>query len=355
MKIGTLTFHRACNYGGTLQCYALVKFLKNLGYNAEVIDYRSQAIEQFYKLISFKSIKDFIASFVYFPNAYRRKRNFRSFSHKYMPLSKRTYHSPDEISNKYDLCFIGSDQVWNKRINHGFDPVFWGQFEGRKASYAASMGTDHSFSKEEYQLIKRNLRAFDYISTREDSLKKELQPYTDKKIETVIDPTLLLSCKDYEEIAIRPKEDNYVLYYQMEYHPKSKDFVSQLAKQLDCMVVTIMGPNEKYEGVRHIHKPISQVNVQEFVGYILNAKCVVASSFHGTALPIAMRKDFYFLANYEADRSENLLRHIGALDRMKKSEEIISYEPVNYKIVEPKLNSFVKESQDYIKACINTK
>ena len=352
MKIGTLTFHRACNYGGALQCYALVKALKKLGYNVEVIDYRSKAIEQSYKLFSFNSIKEIIASFVFFPRAYKKKKNFRNFSHKFVPVSKCAYYNVDEISNQYDFCFIGSDQVWSKRINRGFDPVFWGQFEGRKASYAASMGTDHNFTQEEYNQIKHFLNSFDYISTREDSLKNELTPFTNKAIKTVIDPTLLLSRKDYEDIAVKPKEDNYVLYYQMEFHPYSKDFVTNIAKQLNCSVVAIMGPNEKYEGVKHIHKSMSQVNVQQFVGYILNARCVVASSFHGTALPIAMRKDFYFLANYEADRSENLLRHIGALDRMKKSSERIDFKPVNYKIIEPQLDAFINESMDYINTCL---
>lgn len=352
MKIGTLTFHRACNYGGALQCFALVKALKKMGYNAEVVDYRSPAIESSYSVIKFGSIKYFIASVIYSPIIYRMHRHFRKFSKKYIPTSNVKYKRAEELSNQYDFVFIGSDQVWSKRINKGFDPVFWGQFTGRKASYAASMGTDHNFSEDEYKLIKNYLSSFDNISTREDSLNEELKPYTNKKIKTVIDPTLLLSVKDYADIAVRPREDNYIVYYQMEYNPQSKDFVAHLAKQLDCMVVTIMGPNESYGSIHHVHKTVPQVSVPEFVGYIYYAKCVVASSFHGTALPIAMRKDFYFLANYQSDRSENLLRHIGALDRMKKSSDSVVFEPVNYDMVESKLNLFIDESRDYIKSCL---
>lgn len=115
-----------------------------------------------------------------------------------------------------------------------------------------------------------------------------------------------------------------------------------------------MGPNEDFGNIQHIHKTVSEVNVQEFVGYILYARCIVASSFHGTALPIAMRKDFYFLANYEADRSENLLRHIGALERMKKSTDIIKYSDVDYSIIEPQLDRFIQDSKDYINVCIHS-
>ena len=352
MKIGTLTFHRACNYGGALQCFALVKALRSMGYDAEVVDYRNPAIEKSYQLISTTSLKSFLSSLLYFRETLCKRKNFRTFCQQFIPRSKRVFKTAEELSNQYSLCFIGSDQVWSKRINRGFDPVYWGNFEGKKATYAASMGTDHNFTQNEYDEIKSYLTNFDYLSTREDSLRDEISPLTDKQVTTVVDPTLLLSVKDYEEFAIKPKEENYVLYYQMEYHPKSKDVVTHIAKQLNCKVITLMGPNENYEGVEHIHKTVPQVNVPEFVGYILYAKCVIASSFHGTALPIAMRKDFYFLANYEADRSENLLRHIGALDRMIKSTVLVDFKEVNYEIIDPQLENFVKESLVFIEKCM---
>lgn len=355
IKIGTLTFHRACNYGGALQCYALVKALKTMGYDAEVIDYRSKAIERSYQLIKTSNFKEFAASLLHIFSSWKQKKHFREFSRKFVPIGRKTFYCASELSNQYDLCFIGSDQIWSKRINRGFDPVFWGQFNGNKASYAASMGTDHNYTKDEYLKISSYLQNFKCISTREDSLNEELSPYTEKKIKTVIDPTLLITCEDYNEIAIKPKEKNYVLYYQMEYHASSKDFVKNIANQLGCKVVTIMGPNEDFGNIQHIHKKASEVSVQEFVGYILYARCVVASSFHGTALPIAMRKDFYFLANYEADRSENLLRHIGALDRMKKSTDIIKYSDVDYSIIEPQLDRFIQDSKDYINRCVYSK
>lgn len=352
MKIGTLTFHRACNYGGVLQCFALVKALRSMGYDAEVIDYRNPTIESSYELISLKSLRRFISSLLSFPRSLQKRRNFRAFSQQFIPTSKTVYKAASELSDQYDFCFIGSDQVWSKRINNGFDPVYWGLFEGKKATYGASMGTDHEFTRAEYDEIRSYLANFDYLSVREDSLRDEMTPLVDKRIHTVVDPTLLLSRIDYEAIAIKPKEDNYVLYYQMQYHPKSKDFIAHIAKQLGCKVVSIMGPNECYDDVEHIHKTISQVNIQEFVGYILYAKCVVASSFHGTALPIAMRKNFYFLANGRIDRSANLLRYLDASDRMRSSTEIIDFEPVNYTQIEPKLKDFVEDSIKFIKDCI---
>ncbi len=353
MKIGILTFHRACNYGGILQCYALYKSLIRMGYDAEVIDYRAAAIEKNYSLVSTSSLKHFVSSILNIKHRKRMIANFRSFMKHNIIVSSQVYYKPNELSNKYDLCIIGSDQVWSKRINRGFDPVYWGCFNGKKASYAVSMGTDHIYRQSEYQRIERFLNNFDFLSTREDSLRDELTPYTDKDIQTVIDPTLLLSVNDYKEIAIKPKEDNYVLYYQMEYHPRSKDFVTNIAKQLGCKIITLMGPNEDYGNIKHIHKIVSEVSVNEFVGYILYARCVIASSFHGTALPIAMRKDFYFLANSKVDRSENLLRHIDALDRMKKSDDQITFTSVDYYKIDKNIRAFVEKSKDFISIVVN--
>lgn len=39
MRIGILTFVNASNYGTVLQAYASQKFLNDMGYNAELINY----------------------------------------------------------------------------------------------------------------------------------------------------------------------------------------------------------------------------------------------------------------------------------------------------------------------------
>ena len=40
MKIGIMTFHWAVNYGAVLQAYALQTYLRNLGHEAYMIDYK---------------------------------------------------------------------------------------------------------------------------------------------------------------------------------------------------------------------------------------------------------------------------------------------------------------------------
>ncbi len=350
MKIGILTFHRAINYGGVLQCYALVTYLRMLGYDAEVVDYRSKAIEDNYRLVKTGNLHDFLYSIKNFRFRIRSKKLFNIFWSSYYTLSKKSYYTPKEISDDYDILVVGSDQVWSKRINKGFDPVFWGQIPGKQKiiSYAASMGSDHDFTNDENELIKRYLLKFQAISTREDSLNKEISSLTDKKVVTVVDPTLLLDVNDYRNIAVTPKEKEYVLYYQMEYHPESKKRVIEVALQLKCEVIVIGGKKESYDNIKMTYYNASTVDPTLFIGYILNAKCVFSSSFHGTALSIAMQKDFYFFSNYETDRAENLLKHVGARERMIQSDETISFSPVDYSKVNPLLNAFRVFSMNFI-------
>lgn len=350
MKIGILTFHRAYNLGGILQCYALSYYLKKNLLNPEVIDYHSEAIDSAYKLLRFDSIRTFVGSLLRFRQNYKSMTNFKDFSLKFIPISKKSYKHPNELNNDYDVILIGSDQIWSKRLNHGFDPFFWGNISGpsRKIAYAASMGTDHCYTDDENKMISGFLKNFNAISVREDSLKDELSKLTDKIIETTIDPTLLLTIDDYREIAITPNATNYVLYYQMEYNPESKVRVAEVANELGCDVIVIGGKNEDYGGVKTTFITIADVTPQRFVGYILNAKCVFASSFHGVALSIAMRKDFYFFANYETDRADNLLKYVGLYDRRINSNEKISNKKVNYNLVENKIQSFVNASRDFL-------
>ena len=195
------------------------------------------------------------------------------------------------------------------------------------------------------------LNNFFAITVREDSLKEELSKLTSKEIVTTVDPTLLLSIDDYQKMALFPPQSKYVLYYQMEYNPASKLRVVDVAKELNCEIVVIGGGKENYEA-KTTFLTTAQVSPQLFVGYILNAQCVFASSFHGVALSIAMRKDFYFLANYETDRADNLLKHVGLFDRRINSNKKVTYKEIDYNLIESKIEAFVNASNDFIERSI---
>ncbi|WP_028911843.1 polysaccharide pyruvyl transferase family protein [Prevotella sp. MA2016] len=357
MKIGTLTFHRAQNYGGVLQCYALLKFLQNQGYDVEVVDYRCPKIERAYRIIDTYSFKSILASLLYLAKRIKAKKNFASFRKKYLKISDKKFKSPGDFSGQYDICIMGSDQVWTLRLVGGFNPIFYGDFSPsiRKIGYAVSIAEINHFSVEERNVMAKHIDNFTRFSTREDSFRDEMIRLSGKKVYSVLDPSLLLSMNEYDPILELPQEENYILYYQQEYHPLTKNLIVDIAHQVGAkMVVVVTGTKEHYDIPCHYYDTDS-LSVPKFLGLFKKAKVVFTSSFHGTAYSIVFRKDFYFVANYAPDRARNLLVKCGAEDRLVYSTDKVAFSKVDYSKVEPCLENHRKESMQFLISAIENK
>lgn len=354
MKIGTLTFHRAQNYGGVLQCYALIDFLRQQGFDAEVIDYRCRPMESIYKLIKMDTFGNALQSVRTFVPKYKARRLFDSFRFKYIPMSSFQIHEPRELIDQYDVTLVGSDQVWCPRIVGGIDPVYFGDYSEmiRKVSYAAS-DEQRIYTEEQQQKLRKCLAGFSNISVREDVFAEELRKYTDKEIVSVCDPTLLLTKEDYMKIAEDPNKDEYVLYYQQVSDRRIKNIIIDTARQIGAKkVVVVTGPNEKYDYPKTYYNT-SNLSVNKFLGLFKNAKCVFTTSFHGTAFSIVFRKDFYFVDNSWADRSTNLLSKVGLLDRLISPEKYVKFSKVDYSKVEQKIDAYRSHSMKFLNNALN--
>lgn len=178
MRIGILTFHRACNYGAVLQCYALQQFLVSEGHDVEVVDYRQRDVERVYAVFRpWHWIKQVLRcrkyAFVYLyriPQRIRAKVSFGLFLSKYLKLSKPCTLA--DMPQGYDLYVIGSDQLWNQHITWGIDQVYWGNFDAGNAkliTYAVSSSMK-CFEKIDHRYIKESIKRFSAISCREKCL-----------------------------------------------------------------------------------------------------------------------------------------------------------------------------------------
>lgn len=350
MKIGTLTFHRAQNYGGVLQCYALMKFLQNRGYDVEVVDYRCPKIENAYRVLNFNTFKSFIASLLYLPKRLSARRNFARFRIKYLDISKEVYREASDFRDQYDICIMGSDQVWTLRLVGGYNPVYYGDFSEqiRKIGYAVSIAEVNNFKEDERREMAKHIKNFSHFSTREESFRDEIIRLVGGKVCTVLDPSLLLTKEEYASIVEEPSEQDYVLYYQQEYNPKTKEIIVDVAHQIGAkMIVIITGGKERY-GMPYRYYDTNNLSVLKFLGLIKNAMVVFTSSFHGTAYSLVFRKDFYFVANDAPDRARNLLVKCGAEDRLIHSTDKICFSKVDYTIVESRLNTARQFSIDFL-------
>lgn len=104
----------------------------------------------------------------------------------------------------------------------------------------------------------------------------------------VLDPTLLLNKAEWERMAKLPEEDVYIFLYEAFPNQEVIDFAKKLSKK---------------NGLKIIHKQVHDYELknerkywfmspEEWMGYILKAKFIVTTSYHGTLFSINFNKQF---------------------------------------------------------------
>lgn len=352
MKIGILTFHCAHNYGAVLQCYALQETLKTRGHNVEIIDYRPKSITENYKVLGnlakYKGLngaKNLAKDVLCLRRSFIRHQKFEYFIEKHLRISIPTKEG--KIPDDYDIYIIGSDQVWNPYVTHGFDGVYFGAFlkKGKCISYAASMETS-TLTEAQSKFFSKALRNFDAISVREFKLAELLQPLTTKTISVVLDPTLLANVSIWDKMVDHVKGKSYVLVYQVQEDPNTIRIANNIADQLGCNVVSLVS------WVRCGYKKGRKqcASPSDFVNLIREAKCIVTTSFHGTAFSVIFNKPFYCVTLKDSwnSRSKSLMTQLDLESRIVKWDESPSFSDINYSSINYKLRRLRDKSLDFL-------
>ena len=309
MKIGIMSYYNSDNnYGQLLQCYAVQSILRKLGHDPYHIRYKSKPMSLTNK-ISF-IFKGFMSgkglSFIKYLNEYKKSKNqfklsshpdnrdntrdFESFRTNYISLTPLEYSDKTLVNNPpiYDAYICGSDQIWSApSIPYMLQ---FGAKKARRISMAASMGGIHVTNKYLIHLYKKYLKRFDYISLREEEGTKEIKALGRMDAETVLDPTLYISKEEYLKLATYPQKKDYVFVYLLGNKISiSIDEIFGWAKEkdLDVVYVTAQGRVDEYEKI--------YPTINEWLGYISNAKYVITNSFHGVAFSIIFEKQFIAL------------------------------------------------------------
>jgi len=234
-----------------------------------------------------------------------------------------------------NYIFLGSDQIWNNKITFG-DTAFFGDFNKgvntKLISYAASIGLDDP-DNDTLVFISENINNIDSISVREKSAIKFIADLTSKSIETVLDPTLLLTPQEWSYIAVIPKYKKYLLFYNMGNRELAESVAKEVAKIKDLEIVEISSGGKSIRIVYN-HEYLGNVGPREFIGLIQHADYVVTSSFHGTAFSLIFNKQFYAIPNPPVtSRMEDLLLKIGIENRLISSLKDLSIKNVSKDLI----------------------
>lgn len=367
MKVGILTQPLTTNYGGLLQAYALQKILENLGHDATTIDRRFEKKSHLKKI--YRSIADFI-KYKRIPlklekeerklitqHTYRfRKENIKTTN----PIEKRSDFSLLKTYD-FDAYVVGSDQVWRPSYSPCIENYFLdfvSDVDNRKISYAASFGVDNwEFSPEQTKTCSKLAQGFHRISVREDSGIKLCNQYLNISAELVLDPTMLLSRKDYveliegDDLMDSPGE---IMTYVLDTSVKNTEIITKVAKELGKKPFHVK-PNLDISKLKkerlndYIYPPVTQ-----WIKGFMDAEFVITDSFHGCVFSIIFNKPFLALGNSKRGltRFTSLLklfqlenRLITELEDLKK--ETLSNE-IDFKEVRNILERKRKESLDFL-------
>lgn len=354
-KVGIITFHRSYNYGSALQAFALQKYINsnNLG-NAKVIDFIMLSNFEQYKLFHFsnylKKPRRLFSDLFFLKKNFYRKKNFEKFVEKFIPLTDKKYYNCADmkmLNEQFDMFICGSDQIWNLECTKGVEPAYFLKFASdkkKKVAYAPSIA-HMEFSTEMLAQMGEAVENFQAISIREESNIDMLSQLTNKKIEVVLDPTLLLQSKDYEELLEKKQEGKYIFVYMLEYNKELISYVNNLAQKENLKIVYI---NKKKEWTFHSAKNVYGISPSSFLGYLRDAEYVVTNSFHATVFSIIFEKKFCTFKTLKSySRMVDLLTKLGIENRLYCSDFNISNR-INYQDVSYKLDLLRQNSISYL-------
>lgn len=354
MKLGILTFHSAHNYGAILQCFGLQEYLKSLGHEVYVIDYRPQYLTRGYQKHSRQdwicaspklTLKKLLNEPKFYASRGRRYNNFKQFIESKLNLYPYT---PGMDYSEFDAIFLGSDQIWEAPITGGmFDDVFFGVGAKCKViSYAASNKTKQ-LTESEINYYRKQLPHFSGIGVREITLQKLLSSIINKPIVLNVDPTLLAGklLKDGIEDK-RLINEKYVFLYEIVEHPQVIEKAREYAKRIGAKVVMLSAYLQYTDtDIRN-----QEASPADFVNYIRHAECVFTTSFHGTAISLLCQTPFYSFKQHTSSdlRIESLLKMIGLEDRFIEMNKLIQSHGIDFTNAMSLLKNAINNSRIFI-------
>lgn len=361
MKVGILTFHNTLNYGAQLQLYALYTVLKEKGHDVEVVNYSNKMVLE-RETPRIPSAVEWIEHprgslrlFWAYPVTKTRKLAFNRFESEYLKISESIKHER-ELTDRYDVIVVGSDQIWNPGCTGGDLTYFLYELPKpypRRIAYAASFGSG-SFPIELSEICGNALRNFDAISVREKEGIQIVKDLSSRSAMLTLDPTLLLEKSQWDDLAgDRIVSDKYVFAYVVSERTSTLAFAKRLAKARRAKLIAL----DCYHGRRSAFGVtyLNAVSPEEFLSLIRYADSVVTSSFHGMALALAMEKDMFYVLNGKADNRNSRLETLASLAGIENRN--ISYgkqaSSINYFEVRNKIACARQKSLEFLDTSLN--
>ena len=328
-KIGICTlYYMNRNYGANLQAYALQSVLEELGAEAQVIPYYhgTQLRRCFSEIRQRVKKKDCVASSIAARNAAIDE--FRNA----IPHSKCYFSNTIDYANAdFDGFITGSDQVWNPDWINRYMALQFADESKLTAAYAASTGriTLDDAQKEKLRVAIEHAK---HISIREKESIPALQELTQKDLDYVLDPTMLLTRAQWDEVCSdRIVEGEYLFCYFLGGNENLRKSATEFARKNHYRIVTLPYLNAAYRQVDDGFgdEQLYHVSPKDFLSLIKYASFVLTDSFHAAVFSHIYGKAFAVSGNKESEmgcRMQSLTELFGTENRYFRGFEMLSTE-----------------------------
>lgn len=370
MKVTVITLQNVRNYGSVLQALATQQVFRDLGVDVDFINYNKNGKMSYLdRAKSFSKGRGLIAKLIYpmilIPSFIREDRIFKAFLKRHLNQQEKEYACMEDFKDypiTSDVYCTGSDQTWNSGWNNGILPELFLKFvpdNVKKISYAASIGKN-KLDDWEVEETKALLSRYQYISVREASAKDIIEKQLGLPSAThVLDPTLQVTRDFWLSVlgnSYKPKYEKgkYVLIYQLNTNPKFDQYAKEFARRKGWKLVRFCVRH--YQGLRSGKAELIP-HVEDFVGLIANAGCVITDSFHATAFSCNMNTPMICIYPDDySSRLASLLDLVGLKHRHLTDYNDFSFvenTSVDFSHVNDVLNRERKVAYDFLKKALD--
>ena len=364
MRIGILTLPLHTNYGGILQAYALQTTLERMGHKVEIINVPFTLPSISTVTILKRIIKKILGKYPGYIN-YEGKfnqwlpivaQNLKPFKDKCLHMSQKYEDYSDILHDDYDCIVVGSDQIWRPRmLLSDISNAYLSFAEGwniKRIAYSASFGTQNwEYTSLQTEKCKRLLKKFDAVSVREDSGVINCFKYFGEKAVHTLDPTLLLTKNDYNELIkdVPPVCKHQVFAYILDLNSEKKQMVEDFSNKNNFEIRTI---NPELDNIKCDINTRIVPSVEEWLSAFRDSDFVLTDSFHACVFSILYQKPFAVIVNNERGSSRflSLLSMFGLMNRIVSStDDLNSIGKIDYGKVYEKYGKFKERSLSYLR------
>lgn len=365
-KIGLMGWHSMYNFGSQLQLTALSQVIMNMGFSSEVINYTPKngmyrekrgmcfLMNWIFRKLLYKCNPEYLSE--------KKKHLFEVYKSNHFSFSVKCDLTCElyMLNERYDAFVCGSDQIWNPYI--GDDKYFldFVKDSSKKIAYAPSFGVDilpNNYVEDKYYKL---LKDFGAVSVREIQGKELLNKIGIRDVSVVLDPTLLLSEKQWNNLLQIncKKSEEYILCYFLGDIRKHLRYINYCSQKLHKKVVVIAA---REKDVKLPYQIYCDIGPKEFVELIHHACFVCTDSFHGVCFSIIYQKNFCVFERFRKHDNNNQNSRIDSilkildLEQCKVCDGKFSDIPFHIKWEEckKKLNQMIKKSFTYLHEALN--